>query len=33
MLHVDPGSVVGHCRRVIGADARVTLTATEPVRC
>lgn len=29
MLHVDPGSVAGRLRRLIGADARVALIATE----
>lgn len=29
MLHVDPGSVVGVFRRLIAADGRVALIATE----
>lgn len=31
MLHVDPGSVVGLFRRLVGADARVALIATVRV--
>lgn len=29
MLHVDSGSVVGHCCRLIGVDARVAVIVTE----
>lgn len=29
MLHVDPGGVADRFRRLIGADARLALIATE----